>query len=85
MIGGAFRSRELDGSIKLKLDRIESIICAKKLSVDFRGLSNRPRDQLIDEVVESIIPLYLIPKTESDKLIGILVEMFREVRNADLN
>jgi hypothetical protein len=40
---------------------------------------------MIDEIVESVIPLYLIPKTESDKLTGILIEMLREVRNADRN
>ncbi len=31
---------------------------------------------MIDEIVEAVIPLMVIPKTESGKLTGILVEMF---------
>jgi hypothetical protein len=38
---------------------------------------------MTDEIVEAVIPLMLIPKTESDKLTGILVEMFKEAKNAD--
>jgi len=33
---------------------------------------------MVDDIVEAVIPLMLIPKTESDKLTGILVEMIRE-------
>jgi hypothetical protein len=38
---------------------------------------------MIDEIVEAVGPLMLIPKTESVKLTGILVEMFKDVGNVD--
>ena len=38
---------------------------------------------MIDEIVEAVIPSMVIPKTESGKLTGILVEMFRETKNVD--
>ena len=38
---------------------------------------------MADDIVEAVIPLMLIPKTESDKLTGILVEMIREGKNVD--
>src|SRR5271157_4097256 len=38
---------------------------------------------MADDIVEAVIPLILIPKTESDKLTGILVEMIREGKNVD--
>ena len=38
---------------------------------------------MIDEVVEAVIPYCLIPKTDVDKLTGILVEMLKEAKNVD--
>ena len=38
---------------------------------------------MINEIVEAVIPLMVIPKTESGKFTGILVEMFKEAKNAD--
>jgi hypothetical protein len=38
---------------------------------------------MVDDIVEAVIPLMLIPKTESAKLTGILVEMIREGKNVD--
>jgi hypothetical protein len=38
---------------------------------------------LIDEIVGTVLPLMAIPRPEFDRLTGILVEMFREARNAD--
>jgi hypothetical protein len=38
---------------------------------------------MIDEIVEAVGPLLIIPKTESVKFTGILVEMFKEAGNAD--
>jgi hypothetical protein len=38
---------------------------------------------MINEIVEAVIPLMIIPKTESDKLTGILLEMFKEKRNVN--
>jgi len=38
---------------------------------------------MIDNLVEAIIPYCLIPKTDVDKLTGILVEMLKEAKNVD--
>ncbi len=39
--------------------------------------------RMIDKIVESVAPIYLIPKGEDSKFTGILVEMFKEIRGND--
>jgi len=55
---------------------------AKQLESIYLLVDELPRI-MVDDIVEAVIPLMLIPKTESDKLTGILVEMIREGKNVD--
>ena len=55
---------------------------AKQLESIYLLVDDLPRI-MVDDIVEAVIPLILIPKTESDKLTGILVEMIREGKNVD--
>jgi hypothetical protein len=55
---------------------------AKQLESIYLLVDELPRI-MVDDIVEAVIPLMLIPKTESAKLTGILVEMIREGKNVD--
>lgn len=55
---------------------------SKQLQSLYQWVDSLPR-LMADEIAEAVLPLMMIPKTESGKFTGILVEMYREARNVD--